>query len=185
MKGKFTFILSIIFYYIFVIVGGIFNIVFGTLGNTIIGDTSMPLFYILYFILPVCLLFVPILLYFIFKNRKVKVVQYSFISLLVFIILLITTILGVRGYFSKYSKEKWKNNVANRYCMIDDIEKNYNVIGKNKNEVIELLGNNFIENNEDSSIMYEIKYSLVSVQYYILYYDENNTIIKTEINWLG
>ncbi|MCI8344559.1 MAG: hypothetical protein HFJ42_01015 [Clostridia bacterium] len=185
MEDKFTFILSMIFYYILVIIGGVLNIVFGTLGNSIIGDTSIVLFKLLYIIIPICLLFVPIFLFFIFKNKRSKILQYSFISLLVFIILLITTILGVRGYFSKYSKEKWKNNVANRYCMIDDIEKNYNVIGKNKNEVIELLGNNFIENNEDSSIMYEIKYSLVSVQYYILYYDENNTIIKTEINWLG
>lgn len=184
MKDKFTFILSMIFYYIFVIVGGLFNIVFGTLGNTIIGDTSMSLFYILYFILPICLLFVPILLYFIFKNKRSKILQYSFISLLVFIILLITTILSVRGYFSKYSKEKWKNNVANRYCMIDDIEKNYNVIGKSKDEVIKLLGDKFTENKDHSTIMYEVKYSLVSVQYYILYYDENNTIIKTEINWL-
>lgn len=183
MEDKFTFILSMIIYYIIVIVGGLFNIVFGTLGNTIIGDTSIALFYILYFILPICLLFVPILLYFIFKNKNSKIIQYSFISLVVFIILFISIILGIKSYYSKFSKEKWKNNVANRYCMIDDIEKNYNVIGKNKDEVIDLLGNKFTEDEENSTIMYEIEYSLVSVKYYILYF-ENNNVVKTAINWL-
>ena len=183
MEDKFTFILSMIFYYILVIVGGLFNILFGTLGNTIIGDTSMTLFYILYLIFPVCLLFVPIFLFFVCKNKKSKIMQYSFIILALFIILLISITFGAKIYFSKFSRQKWNNNVANRYCMIDDIEKNYNVIGKNKDEVIDLLGNKSTEGEESSTIMYEIEYSLVAVKYYILYF-ENNNVVKTAINWL-
>lgn len=68
--------------------------------------------------------------------------------------------------------------------MINDIEKNYNIVGKNKDEIIELLGDKFTENIDDSIIMYDIKYSLVAVQYYILHY-ENNIIVKTETSWIN
>lgn len=183
MKDKFSFILSMIFYYILVIIGGLLNIVFGTLGNSIIGNTSIVLFKLLYIIIPICLLFIPILLFFIFKNKKDKIVPYSFIILMLYIIIFLSTMFGIKSYFCKFSKAKWENNVSNRYYMIDDIEKNHNIIGKSKNEVIDLLGKNFIENNEDSTIMYEIEYSLVSVQYYVLYF-ENNTVTKTSTKWL-
>lgn len=183
MEDKFAFITSIIFYYILVIIGGIFNVLFGMLGNSIIGNTSMTLFYILYFILPICLLFVPIFLYLIFKDKKSKVLQYSFISLVIYVVLLISIMFSIKSYFSKFSKEKWESTVANRYYMIDDIEKNHNIIGKNKNDIIDLLGNNFTENEENSTIMYEIEYSLVAVKYYILYFD-NDIVVKTETSWL-
>lgn len=106
MDDKFVFGISIIFYYILVILGGLFNALIGTLGNTIIGDTSIALFYILYFIFPIFLLFVPILLYLILKNKKGKILKYSFVSIAVYIILLICIIFGIKSYFSKYSKEK-------------------------------------------------------------------------------
>lgn len=77
MDDKFVFGISIISYYILVILGGLFNVLLGTLGNTIIGNTSIALFYILYFIFPIFLLFVPILLYLILKNKKSKILKYS------------------------------------------------------------------------------------------------------------
>lgn len=183
MEDKFTFILSMIFYYILVIIGGLLNIIFGTLGSSIIGDTSIVLFKLLYIIIPICLLFVPIFLFFIFKNKKHEIIPYSFIILVLYVIILLSTMFGIKGYFCKFSKAKWENYISNRYCMIDDIEKNHNIIGKNKNEVIDLLGNNFIENNEDSTIMYEIEYSLVAVKYYVLYF-ENDNVTKTTTKWL-
>lgn len=61
MDDKFVFGISIIFYYILVILGGLFNALIGTLGNTIIGDTSIALFYIIFYfshILIICSYFI-------------------------------------------------------------------------------------------------------------------------------
>lgn len=183
MDDNFVFRISIIFYYILVILGGLFNALFGTLGNTIIGDTSIALFYILYFIFPIFLLFVPILLYLILKNKKSKILKYSFVSMAIYVILLICIIFGIKSYFSRYSKEKWENTIANRHYMIDDIEKKHCPIGKSRNDIVELLGVNFIQNEKNSTIMYEIEYSLVGAKYYILYFD-NDIVVRTETSWI-
>lgn len=183
MKSKFFLILSTIFYYTLIILGSIYNFIFGLLGNSIIVYTSVYLFYLLYLIFPIFLLLLPILLYFKLRSQIEKIIIYSYIALVIFIILFSSIFWGINGYFSKFSKEKWLNYISNRYCMIDDIENNYNFTGKNKDEVIQLLGDNCIKNEENSTIMYPIHYSLISVQYYILYY-ENDIIINTEIDWL-
>ena len=183
MENKSSVIMSIIFYYVLVVFGGLFNLIFGILGDNIIGNTSIALFYLLYIILPIFLFLFPIFLYIKFRKLPKKFTQYSYFTLITFIIIFFSIILGLKIYFNKFSKEKWLNFNSNRYCMINDIEKNYNIVGKNKDEIIELLGDKFTENIDDSIIMYDIKYSLVAVQYYILHY-ENNIIVKTETSWI-
>ena len=183
MEDKFIFIITIIFYYVAIILGGLFNLIFGILGNSIIGNTSMSLFYLLYVILPICLLLVPIYSYFMFKDKNAKIIKCSFVSLILFIVLFFGTVIGLKGYFIKFSKDKWNNYNANRHYMINDIENNYNLIGKSKNEIVQLLGTNYIENTDNSTIMYDINYSLASVQYYELYY-EDDCVIRTDVEWL-
>lgn len=181
MKDKFVFFITIAFYYVVVILCSIFNFIFGIFGNTIIFNTSRYLSYLLYIILPICLVLLPIFLNIIFKNKKDNIITYSFVFLVLFIILFFVIDIGIKNYFSSFSKDKWNNYNANRHYMINDIEQKHNPIGKNKEEIIQLLGLNFIK-NDDSSIMYDINYSLVSVQYYIIYF-ENNIVTGTDIEW--
>ena len=84
------------------------------------------------------------------KNRK-------FISSILAIIFsplicvgLIIVLLFIESYHPKeeFSKEKWDNNIEKRYVMSKDIMKNKILIGKTKDEVIELLGDGFREHNE-------------------------------------
>lgn len=182
MKNKFKIIVLVLLYYIFIIIGGVYNFLFGLFFG-IIGNTSLILFNMLYIICPILLFLLPVMLYLKFKTQYKKIILCSYIALTIFIILLFSIFFGLKSYFSKFSQEKWEKYSANRYYMINDLENSYKVIGKNKQEVIELLGNNYIENTDQSAIMYDIQYSLVSVQYYILYYD-NNIVIDTELQWL-
>lgn len=136
MKDRFITIIFIIIYYILVMLGGFFNLIFGFFCDNIIGNTSIPLFYLLYIILPFFLLLIPIFLYIIFKKQSKKILQYSYIILLIFILLFFSISLGIKAYFSKFSKDKWEKFSANRYYMIDDIEKNYDYILHYNDDII-------------------------------------------------
>ena len=45
----------------------------------------------------------------------------------------------------KFETNEWVENVDSRYRMVNDLKKNDLIIGKTKNEVIEMLGNDFTE----------------------------------------
>ena len=94
------------------------------------------------------------------KNRKI-------ISSIIAIIFSPTTYVGliviwssIANYYPKeeFSKVKWDNNIEERYVMSKDIIKNKILIGKTKDEVIELLGNEFQKYDEN-----HIAYSLGTV----------------------
>ncbi len=46
----------------------------------------------------------------------------------------------------KFETKDWVENVDSRYRMVNDLKKNNLLIGKTKNEVIKLLGNDYKEN---------------------------------------
>ena len=74
--------------------------------------------------------------------------------------------------------EKWNN--ANytelRYFMIDDLEREYPLIGMQKEEVIEILGK---EPDYDHSLCYHIRSVSIDSYQYCLSYEENGTITGT------
>lgn len=48
--------------------------------------------------------------------------------------------LGITGYLSDYSRKKWDRYENFRIYMIDDLQKEHQLIGKSEEEIIELLG---------------------------------------------
>ena len=171
MKDKFVFFITIAFYYVVVILCSIFNFIFGIFGNTIIFNTSRYLFYLLYIILPICLVLLPIFLNIIFKNKKDNIITYSFVFLVLFIILFFVIDIGIKNYFSSFSKDKWNNYNTNRHYMINDIEQKHNPIGKNKEEICALY--DFlkiksdalfaVQSDSEENYSFEYKNSLVRV----------------------
>ena len=55
-------------------------------------------------------------------------------------ILIVLSFLVFQDTNAKFTKQSWLDNPDIRYKMIDDIEKNKSIIGKNQQEVQELLG---------------------------------------------
>ena len=56
---------------------------------------------------------------------------------------------------SDFDKDEWNSNVEERFIMSEDIIESEILIGKTREEVIQMLGNDFITNNE-SEITYEL-----------------------------
>lgn len=58
----------------------------------------------------------------------------------IIIILIVLGYLSFQNINDRFTKQRWLENPDIRYKMIDDIEKNYSVIGKNQQDVQALLG---------------------------------------------
>jgi hypothetical protein len=56
---------------------------------------------------------------------------------------------------SVFDKNEWNTKIEERFKMSEDIIENELLIAKTQGEVIQMLGNNFITNNE-SEITYEL-----------------------------
>ncbi|MDR0518107.1 MAG: hypothetical protein LBH25_13800 [Fibromonadaceae bacterium] len=91
------------------------------------------------------------------ENRESLATELTFtISLLLYIGIIITWIL-LSSYYPKtvFNKHKWDENEEKRYEMSKDIINSEILIGKTKDEVIELLGNGFYETSMNC-IRYEL-----------------------------
>ena len=78
-----------------------------------------------------------------------------------------------------FSVKNWNNYHNLRYLMVDDLEKNYNLIGKKTNDVKKLLGEPDSSFDIDKSMCYFAKSEWIDSYYYCLEYDENNIITET------
>jgi hypothetical protein len=99
-----------------------------------------------------------ILVRLIFEKIKVRSIRIAvtLISTLVLTLMvyvgIITLWLSVAMYYPKedFDKDKWKSDVKKRYEMTDDLVNNKKLIGKTKEEIIQLLGQeeNIFESDE-------------------------------------
>lgn len=164
--------LNIIFtliYYFFGIIGFYFLFIIGITS----GFMSLKyLFLILFIILPIIILLLPIIIRKTSKKDFYKCVLFSFVGVLIYFV-----IFGIfLSYFCTFSENKWKNEkyINLRYLMIDDLEDKYSFMGMNKNEIIQILGN---ESSNDE-LCYQTSSVMISTYYYCLKYDENNIITE-------
>jgi hypothetical protein len=86
------------------------------------------------------------------------------------------------SYYPKtdFNKQKWESNKEERYKMSNDIIKNELLIGKTKDEVINLLGNEFYK-YDDNHIAYDLGFlpGLFNIDPDVLdIYFENGKVIK-------
>ena len=146
----------------------------------IIIDFSETLFNILFICIPIFLLILPPVFKFIFKKKFYKAIIYSAVSFVIYLLILFCIRTAITTYMSNFTKEKWDNSshCNLRYLMVDDFEKKYDVIGMNKEEVYELLGETR-SHESNNEICYLIREPFLFETYYCLEYDENNIIVNT------
>jgi hypothetical protein len=91
------------------------------------------------------------------KNRKyLAIIPSIILSPLLYVGIIIIWFFSV-SYYPKtdFNKQKWNENKEERYKMSSEIIKSEILIGKTKDEVIELLGNDYYTYN-DNHIAYDL-----------------------------
>ncbi len=91
------------------------------------------------------------------KNRKfLAIIPTIILSPLLYVGIIMIWIFSVSYFPTKdFNKKEWQSNTEERFEMSKDIIESKILIGKSKDQVIEMLGNDFIYNNE-STITYEL-----------------------------
>lgn len=170
--GMLYYLIPVILYYLLFVL----NMMDG-----IIHSFSVVLFIVCIFVMPILFIFLPIIFSKILKKEWYKAFLYSFIINVIYVIIILPSIrFGIVGYMKSFSKSKWNNYANLRYIMVDDLEKNYNLIGKKTNDVKKLLGKPDSSFKIDKSMCYFIKGEFfLNSYYYCLEYDENNIITET------
>jgi hypothetical protein len=91
------------------------------------------------------------------KTRKfLAIIPTVILSPIIYVGLVMIWIFSISYYpTSDFDKNEWNSNVEERFIMSEDIIESEILIGKTREEVIQMLGNDFITNNE-SEITYEL-----------------------------
>mgnify|MGYP000558835607 FL=1 len=91
------------------------------------------------------------------KTRKfLAIIPTVILSPIIYVGLVMIWIFSISYYpTSDFDKDEWNSNVEERFIMSEDIIESEILIGKTREEVIQMLGNDFITNNE-SEITYEL-----------------------------
>jgi hypothetical protein len=95
------------------------------------------------------------------NNRKfIAVIPTIILSPIIYFGLVMIWIFSVSYYpTSDFDQNEWKSNIEERYKMSEDILESEMLIGKNRDEVINILGNNYSTNNENR-LSYELGFVL-------------------------
>ncbi|SDW82995.1 hypothetical protein SAMN05444411_102263 [Lutibacter oricola] len=83
----------------------------------------------------------------------------------------------------KFEKKEWIENINSRYRMVNDLKNNDLLIGKTKNEVLEILGKDFNENcwikDTWCFTAYDPdNYAPLDHYEFIIFFDENGVVKK-------
>lgn len=91
------------------------------------------------------------------KSRKfIAIIPTLILSPVIYIGIILLWMFSVSYYPSnEFNKKEWQTNVEERYKMSENINESEMLIGKTKEEVIELLGKEFYSYNENH-IAYEL-----------------------------
>lgn len=116
------------------------------------------------------------------KSRKfLAIIPTIIVSPILYVGIIMIWIFSI-SYYPKtdFNKQKWESNKDERYKMSKDIIKSELLIGKTKDEVINLLGNDFFKYN-DNHIAYDLGFvpRLFNIDPDVLdIYFENGKVIK-------
>lgn len=95
------------------------------------------------------------------------------ISILVLMNFLFFSILGY--HMSHFNSVIWKNHESVRYYMIDNIEKDIELLKMSESQVVQLLGEP--NNSNNNKWVYEIGNRGFEQTYYVIEFSENRTVI--------
>lgn len=88
---------------------------------------------------------------------------------------------------SHFSPEKWNQQKDKRVWMVDDLIENYNLVGMNKEKIIELLGESPSTNyfKEPNNLVYwlgpERGFISIDSEWLIIWLNQNGIVINYEI----
>lgn len=187
-KDRVSNIVSGVLYYILGSIFFYYSYVFGAFVGSIV-DFSTALFYIIYLIVPIILFIMPIMIKFIFRKKFYKSILYSYIGIIMYILLIIGLTFGINRYFHTFSTEKWCNDNWHsfRYLMIDDMEEKYSIVGMKKSEVYDLLGKEDEKLEElqgEYIICYSIRTGFFEGDSFQIFLNENDVVTKVDsIHW--
>ncbi len=174
-KKKLGIIFGIIYYLFWILLAYLSFIV--NMLDGVINLFSSVLFIISIFIIPILFILLPFIFKKLLKKEWYKAFVYSFIINVIYIIIIVPVIrFGIISYMKSFSIKKWNNYDNLRYLMIDDLEKNHNLIGMKKDDVNKLLGK---EDSNYEGMCYFVKSEFLDSYFYCLKYDENNIITET------
>lgn len=91
------------------------------------------------------------------RNRKfLALIPTAILSPVIYVGLIMIWIFSISYYpTNEFDQSKWNSNIEERYKMSEHIIESEMLIGKTREEVIQILGTDFSSNNE-SRIMYEL-----------------------------
>ena len=160
------------------------SIILSIVNDSVISGVSEILFIIMFIFLPIIIMILPFILRAAGNRNFGDCVKTTFIVSLIYAAVSVGTQYGVRAYFSTFSAENWINYPANRYLMIDDLEKNYNLIGLSTDEVKNLLGSPEQYDTilgDKEALIYGIDKDFFADKYYAVIYDNSEIVTETDI----
>ena len=177
-KQKILNIIFIILWFVLITFIYYVNLIYGVFGNTLIVDTFELLSIIIYLGIPVIIIFLPLILRFIFSKKIIRSLAFSLGMAVIYFLLLFILNKGLVFYFSSFSKEKWDKYQYNRYLMVDDLEKKYELVGMTKFEVIDLLGQSYSEvtYKEELAMRYVIKVGFLTERDFLLFIEDDYVV---------
>ena len=91
------------------------------------------------------------------NNRKyIAIIPTLILSPIIYFGLVLIWIFSISYYpTNDFNQNEWNTNIEERYKMSEDIIKSKMLIGKTRDEVIRILGNNF-SSNDENRISYEL-----------------------------
>jgi len=118
-----------------------------------VGFLLISLFSVLTFLLP---LFLNVLKKVNLKGMAIKAIICIIYVLVMYLLIKISFL-----HFNTFSPEKWSNYPRERSSMINDLKDNYHIIGQNKVDIVDLLGEPDYQNSEYGSYIYSFKYGII------------------------
>lgn len=119
------------------------------------------------------------------KDRKRKLLGFVKIGIAPLLILFI--ILGINEKNSKFDVERWAKDEDKRVLMIDNLLEEHQLVGKTRNEIVELLGKGEIpEGSTHNEVRYYLGASLhsffpIDIETLLISFDENDKVVKYDI----
>ena len=115
------------------------------------------------------------------KNRKfLALIPTVILSPIIYIVLIMIWIFSISYYpSSDFDQNDWNSNVQERYKMSSDIINSKLLIGKTREEVIQILGNDF-SSDDETELIYELGFvpSLFNIDPDYLEINLENGIVK-------
>jgi heme/copper-type cytochrome/quinol oxidase subunit 2 len=118
------------------------------------------------------------------KSRKyIAIIPTIIVSPIIYLMVILIWIFSMSYYpKEKFDSIKWNKNIEERYKMAKDIIEKNILIGKTKDEVIKLLGNDYYE-SEEGTISYYLGLvpglANIDPDVLVLYF-ENGIVVKVE-----